>query len=99
VIITDQRAVSKFPSGNRFLVYTLFPSSNISIRLFKGKEAGITVCAVGHSIFNRTSKTDVGALMAEYGGGGHRGAGTCQLPDGETDVKVKEIIERMKKAG
>ncbi len=99
VIITDQRPVQKFPAGNRFLIYTLFPTGNISVRLFRGKEPGITVCAVGHSIFNRTSKTDVGALMAEYGGGGHKGAGTCQLPDGEADAKVKEIVERMKKAG
>lgn len=99
VIITDQRGVEKFPSGNRFLVYTLFPTANISARLFKGKEPGIVVCAVGHSIFNRTSKTDVGALMAEYGGGGHKGAGTCQLPEAEADAKVKEIVERMKKAG
>lgn len=99
VIITDQRPVQKFPAGNRFLIYTLFPEGNISARLFRGKEPGITVCAVGHSIFNRTSKTDVGALMAEYGGGGHKGAGTCQLPDAEADAKVKEIVERMKKAG
>ncbi len=99
VIITDQRPVKKFPAGNRFLIYTLFPQGNISVRLFRGKEPGITVCAVGHSIFNRTSKTDVGSLMAEYGGGGHKGAGTCQLPDAEADDKVKEIVERMKKAG
>ncbi len=99
VIITDQRGVDKFPSGNRFLVYTLFPESNISVRLFKGKEPGVTVCAVGHSIFNRTSNTHVGKLMAEYGGGGHKGAGTCQVPDAEADVKVQEIIGRMKKDG
>ncbi|MBL7993959.1 exopolyphosphatase [bacterium] len=99
VIITDQRPVKKFPAGNRFLIYTLFPEGNISARLFRGKEPGITVCAVGHSIFNRTSKTDVGALMAEYGGGGHKGAGTCQFPDAEADARVKEIVERMKKAG
>jgi hypothetical protein len=99
VIVTDQRGVEKFPSGNRFLIYTLFPTANISARLFVGKEKGITVCAVGHSIFNRTSKTDVGALMAEYGGGGHKGAGTCQFPDAEADSKVKEVVERMKKAG
>ncbi len=99
VIVTDQRGVKDFPAGNRFLIYTLFPTANISARLFRGKEEGITVCAVGHSIFNRTSKTDVGALMAEYGGGGHKGAGTCQLKNAEADAKVAEIVERMKKAG
>ena len=99
VVITDQRPVQKFPAGNRFLIYTLFPKVNVSVRLFKGRDAGITVCAVGHSIFNRTCKTNVGELMHEYGGGGHKGAGTCQFPDAEADAKVAEIIERMKKAG
>ncbi len=99
VIITDQRGVKDFPSGGRFLIYTLFPTANISARLFKGKEEGITVCAVGHSIFNRTSKTDVGSLMASYGGGGHKGAGTCQLKEAEADAKVAEIVAKMKKDG
>ncbi|MCK6542589.1 exopolyphosphatase [bacterium] len=99
VIITDQRSVDKFPSGNRFLIYTLFPKANVSVRLFKGKEPGVTVCAVGHSIFNRSCKTVVGELMHEYGGGGHKGAGTCQFPEAEAEAKVAEIIERLKKNG
>lgn len=99
VVITDQRSVEKFPSGNRFLIYTLFPETNISVRLFKGRDAGIIVCAIGHSIFNRTCKTDVGSLCASYGGGGHKGAGTCQFPEAEADTKVKEIVAKLKAAG
>lgn len=99
VIITDPRTVDKFPTGNRFLIYTLFPEANVSVRLFKGKDPSIIVCAVGHSIFNRTCKTDVSQLMAEYGGGGHKGAGTCQFPESETDSKLLEIVERLKQNG
>ncbi len=99
VIITDPRNVDKMPAGNRFLIYTLFPEANISVRLFKGREPGVMVCAVGHSIFNRTCKTDVGALMASYGGGGHKGAGTCQFPEAEADAKLKEIVEKLKANG
>lgn len=99
VIITDQLKVEKFPSGNRFLIYTLFPEANVSVRLFRGREPGIVVCAIGHSIFNRTCKTSVGDLCASYGGGGHKGAGTCQFPEGEAEAKVSEIIEKLKKAG
>lgn len=99
VIITDLRGVGEPPTGNRFLVYTMFPGANIQVRIFDGRKGEFVVCAVGHSIFNRTSKTDVGALMTKYGGGGHRGAGTCQLPLAEAETKLAEILEQIKKDG
>jgi nanoRNase/pAp phosphatase (c-di-AMP/oligoRNAs hydrolase) len=99
VIITDLRGMKETPAGNRFLVYIFFPDTNISVRIFDGKKGENVVVAVGHSIINRTSNTDVGALMLRYGGGGHRGAGTCQLPIAEADGKIREMIEQMKKDG
>ena len=99
VIVTDLRGVGEMPTGNRFLVYTMFPEANIQVRIFDGKKGEFVVCAVGHSIFNRTSKTDVGQLMARYGGGGHRGAGTCQLPIDGAQAKIDEIIQQCKKDG
>jgi hypothetical protein len=99
VIITDLRGVESMPTGNRFLVYTMFPEQNIQVRIFDGKRGEVVVCALGHSIFNRTSNTDVGKLMDRYGGGGHRGAGTCQLPIAEADSKIREIIEKCKRDG
>jgi len=99
VILTDLRGAGDPPAGNRFLVYTLFPEANIQVRVFDGRKGEFVVCAVGHSIFNRTSKTDVGRLMSSYGGGGHRGAGTCQLPLAEAEAKLAEIVETIKKDG
>jgi hypothetical protein len=99
VIVTDLRGIGEMPTGNRFLVYTMFPEQNIQVRIFDGKKGERVVCALGHSIFNRTSKTDVGKLMDRYGGGGHRGAGTCQLAIGEADAKIREIIETCKRDG
>lgn len=99
VIITDLRGLGDPPVGNRFLIYTMFPDANIQVRIFDGRKGEFVVCAVGHSIFNRTSRTDVGKLMDQYGGGGHRGAGTCQLPLAVADAKLKEIIERVKADG
>jgi nanoRNase/pAp phosphatase (c-di-AMP/oligoRNAs hydrolase) len=55
--------------------------------------------AAGHSIFNRTSRTNVGMLMSKYGGGGHRGAGTCLLPAVRADELIAELIGQMKKDG
>jgi hypothetical protein len=93
VIVTDLRGAGDLPAGNRFLIYTMFPSANIQLRVFDGRKNEFIVVAVGHSIFNRTSKTDVGTLMQRYGGGGHRGAGTCQLPLAEADAKIAEILK------
>lgn len=98
VIVTDFREMDRTPIGNRFLIYTLFPGTNISFRIFKGK-SGDLVAALGHDIFNRTCKTDIGILLNEYGGGGHKGAGTVQIPTDQADDTFKEIIEKLKKNG
>lgn len=99
VILTDLRGTGEPPSGNRFLIYTFYPQANIQVRVFDGRKNEFVVCAVGHSIFNRTSKTDVGNLMSRYGGGGHRGAGTCQLPLADAEAKLAEIVETIRKDG
>jgi len=99
VVFTDFRNVSPIPVGNRFLVYTLFPQSNVSVRVHWGPSKEHVACALGHSIFNRTCRTAVGELLARYGGGGHRGAGTCLLPAATADAQVGEIIAELKKNG
>lgn len=99
VILTDFREVKDPPVGNRFLIYTLYPKANVEVRILWGKEKKTVNFAIGHSIFNRTCKTNVGKLCAEYGGGGHQGAGTCQIPPDKAEATLKEIVERLKKAG
>lgn len=99
VVFTDFRDVDPLPIGNRFIVYTLFPQANVSLRVHWGPSRQHVAAAVGHSIFNRTSRTSVGLLMARYNGGGHKGAGTCLLPAAEADVKIAEIIAILKKDG
>lgn len=99
VVVTDLRGRKELPAGNRFLIYTLFPKCNISVRIFDGKGGERTIVAVGHSIFRRTSKTDVGKLMGKFGGGGHRGAGTCQLPPETANAQIKKILAAIKRAG
>lgn len=99
VVITDFRGLGAVPPGNRFTVYTLFPTANVSARLYDGRDGLISTIALGHSIFNRTCKTNVGKLLAEYGGGGHKGAGTAQFPKAESETKFQEIIGKLKLAG
>ena len=98
VILTDFRELDKRPVGNRFLVYTQFPKGTVEVRVFYGKGKSCVVAAVGKSILNRNCSLNVGEMLAEYGGGGHDGAGTCQLDSAEADEKVKEIIVRLNAA-
>ncbi|HXX94304.1 MAG TPA: exopolyphosphatase [Planctomycetota bacterium] len=96
VIVTDLRTVKDAPVGNRFLIYTLHPKGNVEVRILRGKEGKTVNCAIGHSIFNRTCKVNVGDLCASYGGGGHHGAGTCQLAHDTAETQIAEIIKKLK---
>lgn len=99
VVVTDLREIDRLPAGNRFLVYSLFPEANVSLRVHWGPRQNTVVAAVGHSIFNRTCKTSVGELMSRYGGGGHRGAGTCVLPLDHAADAIDEILFELQANG
>jgi nanoRNase/pAp phosphatase (c-di-AMP/oligoRNAs hydrolase) len=78
--------------GNRFLIYTLYPEIKVSMHMMWGKTMQTVVFAVGQSIFNKTCGLDIGALMLKYGGGGHRGAGTCQVATPGAEVLKNKLI-------
>jgi len=96
VIITDFRNISSVPVGNRFLVYTLFPKGNVSVRLQWGPGEEYIAMTIGNSIINRTCKIDIGRLCGEFGGGGHRGAGAFPLEPESLGSTLREIISRLK---
>ncbi len=96
VIITDTRGMARVPNGNRFLIYTLFPEANISLRIMDGKDGLGTELAIGHSILNRTSFVNVGDLCERYGGGGHEGAGGVEFSHDIEDEKIQEIVGALK---
>jgi nanoRNase/pAp phosphatase (c-di-AMP/oligoRNAs hydrolase) len=77
--VVDLRGEEAIHAGNRFMVYALHPDVNISMHVMWGRQQQNVVFAVGKSIFNRTSRTDIGRLMLAHGGGGHANAGTCQV--------------------
>lgn len=92
LIISDLRGVDPIYSGNRFLIYSMYPEQNISIWIVNGKGGLGCSCAVGYSILNRTCNIDVGSLMLKYGGGGHKAVGTCQFDDETMDVRIQALI-------
>jgi hypothetical protein len=99
VIYMDVRGMRGLPAGNRFLVYTMYPEQNVSLRVADGLAGKFFTVQAGHSIFNRTCKTNIGELMHKYGGGGHRGAGTCQPTVDVADQVIPEILETLKRNG
>lgn len=99
VVVTDLREIERLPAGNRFLVYSLFPEANVSLRVHWGPRHDTVIAAVGHSIFNRTCNTSVGELMSRYGGGGHRGAGTCVVPLARAADVIDEILSELQANG
>ena len=99
VIITDLRGQETIYIGNRFLLYYLYPQQNISLWIVDGRNKQNCPIAIGHSIFNRTSNTDVGSLLLSYGGGGHRQVGTCQVPYEEADRVIGELLAKLKADG
>ncbi len=96
VLVIDLRKQEEIFTGNRFLVYTLFPQCNISIQAIWGLKKQNTVFTVGYSTVNRTSKVNVGKLMLRHGGGGHDQVGTCQVPNSEAEKVLRELIEECK---
>jgi len=99
IAVLDLRKEDTIWAGNRFVIYAVFPNTNISVHVMWGKNKQNTVFAIGKSILNRTSKTDVGALCLEYGGGGHIAAGTCQVDNLKAEEKLQEVIKKINADG
>ena len=95
VIISDLRGVDPIYSGNRFLIYSMYPEQNISVWIVNGKGGKGCSAAVGYSVLNRTSHVNVGSLMLKYGGGGHKAVGTCQFPDETMDEQLPKLIDEI----
>lgn len=93
VSVTDFRSFDKTPTGNRFLVYSLFPEAVVSVTIRCNNEDKEKVSvSVGHSIFNRNCNVNVGSMLSKFEGGGHRGAGSCTFHATKAESYIPEII-------
>ncbi len=95
VVVLDLRNEEVIHAGNRFMIYALFQEPEISVHVAWGFKKQNTAVMIGKSIINKASNVDIGALCLEYGGGGHRNAGTCQLDNDVVDAKLPEIIRAL----
>ena len=92
VVVLDLRNEEIIHAGNRFMIYALYPETEISIHVAWGFKKQNTAVMIGKSIVNRASQVDIGELCLAYGGGGHHNAGTCQLDNDTVDEQLPDII-------
>ncbi|MBA4256099.1 MAG: exopolyphosphatase [Polaromonas sp.] len=99
LVVLDLRNEETIWATNRFMIYALYPQCNISIHVMWGVQKQNTVFATGKSILDRSSKTDVGALMLKHGGGGHNAAGTCQVDNDRASEVLAQLIQSINADG
>ena len=97
VAVIDLRNEDVIYAGNRFMVYAMYPETEISVHVAWGFKKQNTAVMIGKSIVNKNSKVDIGMLCLSYGGGGHANAGTCQLANDVVDEELPIIIEKLNK--
>ena len=95
VIITDLRGVDPIYTGNRFLIYSMYPEQNISAWIVNGRGGHGCSAAVGYSIINKTCDVNVGSLMLKYNGGGHKKVGTCQFSDDNMESDLPKMLKEL----
>ena len=92
LVVFDLRNEEEIFSGNRFILYSVFPQCNVSLQVMWGLKQQNVVFTVGYSNFNRSCTVDVGSLMLAHGGGGHHRVGTCQIATERADDVLQELI-------
>jgi nanoRNase/pAp phosphatase (c-di-AMP/oligoRNAs hydrolase) len=60
LVVLDLRAEETIWAVNRFMIYALFPQTNISIHVLWGLKQQNTVFATGKSILDRSCRTNIG---------------------------------------
>ena len=95
LIVSDLRGVDPIYTGNRFMIYSMYPEQNISAWIVNGRGGLGCSAAVGYSILNRTCTLDVGSLMLKYNGGGHKAVGTCQFSPENMDTDLPKMLEEL----
>ena len=95
VIISELRGVDPIYTGNRFMIYSMYPEQNISAWIVSGRGGQGCSAAVGYSILNRTCEVNVGSLMLKYNGGGHKKVGTCQFTDDTMETELPKMLAEL----
>lgn len=96
VVVLPLKEEETIYTGNRFMVYAMYPQARISVHVMWGLKKQNTAVTIGKSIIDRSSTVDIGEICLKYGGGGHKNAGTCQLDNDKVDELLPKIITQLK---
>lgn len=97
VVVLDLRNEETIYAGNRFMVYALYPQTQISVHVAWGFRKQNTAVMIGKSILDKRSEANIGELCLSYGGGGHKNAGTCQIDNDKVDAALPDIVAALNK--
>lgn len=95
VAVIDLRKEETIYAGNRFMVYAMWPETQLSVHVAWGFRKQNTAVMIGKSIINRASDFNIGELCLSYGGGGHANAGTCQIDNDKIEETLPVIIDKL----
>ena len=95
VAVIDLREQETIYAGNRFMVYAMWPETELSMHVAWGFRKQNTAVMIGKSIVNKNSTFNIGELCLSYGGGGHANAGTCQLDNDKVDAELPVILDKL----
>ena len=95
LVVLDLLNEESIYPGNRFMIYALYPQCTLSMHIIWGLQKQNISFAVGKSILDRSATVRIGQLMLEYGGGGHDGAGTCQIAPDRANAVRDELIQKL----
>ena len=94
-VVVDLRDEDPIYTGNRFLIYTMFPDAYFSLHIAWGLRKQNTAVMIGKSIFKDSPDVDknIGEICLKYSGGGHKNAGTCQLDNDKVGELLPDILD------
>jgi len=96
--VTDFRSLEIEPKGNRFSIYSLFPEVYVDVKIrYKKDNRDKVIVSLGKNIFNEGSNVHLGDLVSKFGGGGHRGAGSCSFHKDISEKNISEILDILSK--
>ena len=81
----------------RFEPYLMFPKAAVSITIkdIRDEPSRLKV-SVGKNIFyENETNFDIGAIMKEYGGGGHAVVGGCSILRSEKEAFLSDVIDKL----
>jgi nanoRNase/pAp phosphatase (c-di-AMP/oligoRNAs hydrolase) len=72
----------------------MFPETVVQMKIrLADRDRDKVIVSLGHSIFNRNCRVNVGALLSRYQGGGHPGAGSCSFHVRHSDDTIQAILD------